>query len=111
MIKHILTTTLAALSIAALATPATAGEDQPMTITVGVADLNLSNDAGLNSLKGRLNMAIERVCGEYDRRSVQQAQNVIACREMVRREVDEQVSSLTRGRIYVVVQEPRAPRG
>ncbi len=83
---------------------------QPLTINVGVADLNLTSEPGLNSLRGRLNLAIERVCGEYDRRSVQQAQHVIACRDVVRRQVDEQASSLTRGRIYVVVQEPRATR-
>lgn len=111
MTKTILASALAALSIAAFATPAAAADDQPLTINVSIADLNLRSEAGMNSLQGRLNMAIERVCGEYDRRSVQQAQHVFACREIVRRQVDEQVTPLTQGRIYVVVQQPRADRG
>jgi UrcA family protein len=111
MIKNIVTLALASFSIAAFATPAAATDDEPLAITVSFGDLNLSNEAGRNSLRGRLNSAIERVCGEYDRRSVQQAQHVLACRDQVRREVDSQVSAITNDRIYIVVQEPRANRG
>lgn len=111
MTKTTLTLALAALSIAAFATPAAATDDEPLAVTVSFGDLNLSKEAGMNSLRGRLNSAIERVCGEYDRRSVLQAQHVLVCRDQVRRDVDSQVSAITNGRIYIVVKEPRANRG
>ena len=65
--QKIITSALAVFSLAAIATPASA---EYQTVEVRFADLDLTNDAGIAALHGRINAAIKQICGRPEVRDV-----------------------------------------
>ena len=68
---------LAALSLAVLPAQAPA---QTTTITVPIADLDLSTEAGRATLEGRVRAAIVRICGTVEVRNIRQSADREKCR-------------------------------
>lgn len=58
--RKIIVPALAALSLAAISTPASA---ETVTVEVSYGDLNLSSQEGMKALERRVERAIERMCG------------------------------------------------
>ena len=89
---------LSALTLAFVSTPAVA---EQVTVSVEHADLNLSNEKGIETLKGRLNGAINRVCGPVGFRSVTQIYRARKCRRTLRRQARMLLSEIRGGNVAI----------
>jgi UrcA family protein len=68
--RNSIVTVLAAAALAGgLATPAVAA-DQPVSVTVGFADLNVADPAGAVALTQRIDSAVDKVCDRPDMRNL-----------------------------------------
>jgi UrcA family protein len=77
----ICTTLLAALLGPACAVATARSDDQSVTRTVSFADLDLSRDAGVAALYGRIRAAAWEVCGQPDSRQLQEYMRSRRCAE------------------------------
>ena len=68
MRKSIVTVLAAALA-GGLATPAVAA-DEPVSVTVAFADLDVADPAGADALTRRIDAAVDRVCSRPDMRNL-----------------------------------------
>lgn len=83
---------LAALSLAVLPTPASA---QTTSVTVPIADLDLSTEAGRATLERRVEAAKDRVCGQVEERKVREGADRRRCLEEVETSVRAEIARLT----------------
>jgi UrcA family protein len=91
MRKVIVTSALAALSLAALSTPASA---ETVSIVVPYGDLNLSSAKGMATLERRVERAIDRICGN-DSRPLHLAAAQQQCADAAKASADAQIARLT----------------
>lgn len=91
MRKFIITSALTALSLAVIATPASA---ETTSVEVRFADLNLSNPAGMAVLERRVDRAIERVCG-HDSRPLYKVVAQQQCAQEAKASASEQIARIT----------------
>lgn len=78
----------------ALVLASLAGAVQAETVKVGYADLNLSNQAGVNVLNHRVAAAITQVCGEVDPKNLSEAASITQCRSAAKVSTAQQVASV-----------------
>ena len=76
--RKIIVPTLDALSLALVTTPASA---QTTSVTVPIADLDLSTEAGKATLESRIEAAKVRVCGTVEVRQVREGPDRQRCLE------------------------------
>ena len=76
--RKIIVPALAALSLALTTTPASA---QTTSVTVPIADLDLSTEAGKATLESRIEAAKVRVCGTVEVRQVREGSDRQRCLE------------------------------
>jgi len=67
--RNVIAAALAVLALSAVAAPAAAADEQ-VTVTVGVADLNLAAPAGSAALDSRIDAAVKEVCARPDIRNL-----------------------------------------
>jgi UrcA family protein len=75
-----LITVLSATILACSAAPALA--DDARSVVVSYQDLNLAAPEGRRTLEWRIAAAVETVCGDASRASVQQYRDLAECREL-----------------------------
>lgn len=66
---------------------------QGASTVIRYADLNLGNEHGLATLRGRIKAAADRVCGSAPALPAGRAHSVEACRDEVFRSAEAQVSA------------------
>jgi len=66
----------------------------PPTRVVRIADLDLSRDAGQQTLRRRVKLAVAAVCGEADLRDFGAVRAVKDCRSKTLRDVTPQVDAI-----------------
>ena len=76
--RNIIVPALAALSLAAFTTPVSA---QTTSVTVPIADLDLSTEAGKATLESRIQTAMVRICGTVEVRQVREGADRQRCLE------------------------------
>jgi UrcA family protein len=83
---------LAALSLATLPTPASA---QTTSVTVPIADLDLSTEAGRATLESRIEAAKARICGTVEVRQVREGADRQRCLEETEASVRAEIARVT----------------
>ena len=83
---------LAALSLAVLPTAISA---QTTSITVPVADLDLSTEAGKATLESRIQAATARICGTVEVRKVREGADQKRCLEETEASVRAEIARVT----------------
>ena len=102
-----ITSALAALALAATAQPAAA---ETVSIAVPYGDLNLSTEAGMATLAGRIAAASRRICGEADVRSVHDGRDHQQCVRQTRASVTFEVARLSGNNAVLALNEVRGAR-
>lgn len=74
--RRIIVPALAVLSLALVATPASA---EKVSIPVQYADLNLDNPAGMATLEGRIEAAAKKICGKAEVRKIRDGEDHNRC--------------------------------
>lgn len=83
---------LAALSLAALPTPVSA---QTTSVSVPIADLDLSTEAGKSTLESRIEAAKARVCGTVEVRQVREGADRQRCLQETEASVRAEIARVT----------------
>ena len=83
---------LAALSLAAFSTPASA---ETQSVAVQYADLNLDSPAGMAALEGRIQAAAQRICGKAQVRNVHDGADQQRCIRETQASVSVEIARLT----------------
>jgi len=102
-LAHTFALSLTALGLAsaaispAMASPALASDTEPMTVSVRVADLDLTSAAGQRALDRRMERAVRSVCAAASASTGSRivAQDAQACIAKTRASVRDQVAALT----------------
>ena len=81
------------------------GTAQAETVKVGYADLNLSNQAGVNVLNHRVAAAITKVCGEIDPNNLSEAAYISKCRAAAKVSTAQQIASVVSSAERVAANE------
>lgn len=102
--RKITVSALAALSLAAIATPALA---EPISITVPYSDLDLSSPAGMATLQSRLDAAAKRICGKAEVRSVSDAADHESCVRQTQASVSIEIARVTGNRNVLALNSTR----
>jgi UrcA family protein len=92
MRKFIITTALTALSLVAIATPASA---ETQSVSVKYADLDLSSPAGMGALEGRIEAAARKICGRTEVRNVHDGADQQRCIQQTQTSVSVEIARLT----------------
>ena len=92
MRKFIIVPALAALSLAAFSTPASA---ETQSVAVQYADLNLDSPAGMAALEGRIQAAAQRICGKAQVRNVHDGADQQRCIRETQASVSIELARLT----------------
>ena len=92
MRKFIIVPALAALSLAAFSTPASA---ETQSVAVQYADLNLDSPAGMAALEGRIQAAAQRICGKAQVRNVHDGADQQRCIRETQASVSVELARLT----------------
>ena len=90
--RKITTIALAALSLAAFSTPASA---ETRSVAVQYADLDLDSPAGMAALEGRIAAAAERICGKAQVRNVHDGADQQRCIRETQASVSVELARLT----------------
>ena len=94
----IITPAIATLALAVSATPAAAepsiGAADTRIVKVYYNDLDLTSQAGVTTLEGRIRAAIRNVCGAPVNRELQAAQALKRCREGAQRFANRQLAAV-----------------
>ena len=85
---------MAALSLALTTTPASA---RTTSVTVPIADLDLSTEAGKATLQSRIEAAKARVCGTVEVRQVREGSDRQGCLEETEASVRAEIARVTAG--------------
>ena len=104
--RKIIVSTIVALSLGASITPAAA---ETVTTSVQYADLDLSTDAGLATLEGRIQAAAKRICGKAEVRDVHDAADQQRCLREAGEAAARQIAQVT-GRSAVLALNGTARR-
>ena len=83
---------LAALSLAAFSTPASA---ESRSVAVQYADLDLDSPAGMAALEGRIQAAAQRICGKAQVRNVHDGADQQRCIRETQASVSVELARLT----------------
>ena len=98
MLKILTAIGAAALAASALAAPAAAAAaDEPTTVAVKFADLDLSKPADAKRLLMRLRIAAREVCGTADPRDARIAELVEICQAQAMARAEVQLANLSGG--------------
>ncbi|SLK07264.1 UrcA family protein [Novosphingobium mathurense] len=81
---------LAAVAALTVAVSANAATDGARTVPVAYDDLNLSSQAGLDTLDQRLERAVRKVCGKADVRRLDEVSDMTRCRTSAQASAAEQ---------------------
>src|SRR6186713_43086 len=92
IMRNIIVPALAALSLAAFTTPVSA---QTTSVTVPIADLDLSTEAGQATLESRIAAATGRICGQVEVRKVREGADKQRCLEETEASVRVEISRIT----------------
>jgi UrcA family protein len=92
MRMFMITSSLTALSLVAVSTPASA---ETQSISVPYADLDLTNPAGVVTLEGRIAAAAKRICGRPDARRVHDGADHARCMRETQASVSVEIARLT----------------
>ena len=92
MQKTTITSALAALSLAAFSTPASA---ETRSVQVQYADLDLTSPAGVATLEGRIEAAAKKICGRVEVRSVHDGADQQRCIRETQASVSVEIARLT----------------
>lgn len=106
MRNTIIATAAAAISLAVIASPATA-QDQAQTVEVEFADLNISSDRGMEALQNRVRAAVRQVCPRAEYGPVSRTLEARRCSELAMNDAQQQISQLRRGTVEILAV--RAP--
>lgn len=98
--RKIIVPALAALSLAAFSTPASA---ETITIAVPYGDLDLSSAAGIATLEGRIAAAAEKICGKPEVRDVHDGVDQRRCAQATRSSVSVEIARATGNRLVLAV--------
>jgi len=90
--RNIIVSALATLSLAAFTTPASA---QTTSVTVPIADLDLSTEAGKATLESRIEAAKVRVCGTVEVRQVREGADRQRCLDETEASVRAEIARVT----------------
>ena len=82
------------ITATALVFASLAGTAHAETVKVSYADLNLSNQAGVNVLNHRVASAITKVCGEVDPNNLSEAAFISKCRAVAKISTTQQIASV-----------------
>ena len=102
--RNIIVPALAALSLAAFTTPVSA---QTTSVTVPIADLDLSTEAGKATLESRIAAATARICGQVEVRKVREGADRQQCREQTEASVHLEIARLTASDPTLALNAPR----
>jgi len=105
--RTIIISALAALSLAVIATPASA---ETTTIAVPYGDLNLSSAAGMATLEGRIAAAAEKVCGKPEVRDIHDGVDQRRCAQAARSSVSVEIARATGNRRVLAANSRSTPR-
>ena len=83
---------LAAFSLAAFSTPASA---ETQSVSVQYADLDLDSPAGMAALEGRIQAAAQRICGKAQVRNVHDGADQQRCIRETQASVSVELARLT----------------
>jgi len=105
MLPRIALSILTATTLALGGTAATAASVEPgNSVPVRFGDLDLTTDAGLAKLKGRIHRAARKACGSYDIRDLERTAAANACRDFAlskaNPEIELAVAAAKRGEGY-----------
>jgi UrcA family protein len=89
--------TAAALAFTATAATAATPATEARTVAVRTADLDLSKPAGVQTLKHRVAMAVEAVCGSYAGVETPEIDHVTRCRREAMASLPVRVAALIDG--------------
>ena len=92
--RNIVVPALAALSLAAVATPASA---ETVSVGIQIADLDLTTASGAEALEGRIRGAVARICRRAEVRKVADGADRQRCVEEATASARAEVARLTRG--------------
>lgn len=90
--RKIIVPALAALSLAALSTPASAGT---RSLAVQYADLNLNSPAGMATLESRIATAARRICGKPETRDVHDGADHRRCMAETQASISVEIARIT----------------
>ena len=106
MRKIIISSAIAAASLAVIATPASA-QDQPPTEVVSFADLDIGTDQGMETLQNRVRLAVRKVCPAAEYGPVSRTLAARRCSDFAMEDAQQQISHLRRGTVQILAV--RAP--
>lgn len=92
MRKFVIVPALAALSLAAFATPASA---ETQSVSVTYADLDLDSPAGMAALESRIEAAAKKICGRTEVRNVHDGADQQRCVQQTQASVSVEIARLT----------------
>jgi UrcA family protein len=105
--RNIITSTLNALLMGALAIPAAA---ETVSISVPYADLDLSSPQGMATLEGRIKAASKRICGSVEVRDIHDSVDHQRCVRATNASVSIELARVTGNPSLLALNEPRKPR-
>ncbi len=102
--QKIIISALAALSLAAIATPASA---ETQSVKVAYADLNLSSQAGMAALESRIHAAAKKICGKVEVRQVGDGAAHQRCMDETQASASVEIARVTGNRAVLALNSRR----
>ncbi|WP_338242678.1 UrcA family protein [Aurantiacibacter hainanensis] len=103
----IISSAVAALSLAAISTPA-AAQEQVRTAYVEHADLNVGTEKGMETLQNRVRAAVRQVCPAAEYGPVSRTLDARRCSDFAMEAAQQQIAQLRRGTVEILAV--RAPQ-
>ena len=104
MRKFIITSALTALSLVALSAPASA---ETQSVKVTYADLDLSSQAGMATLEGRIHAAAKKICGKIEVRKVGDGSAHQRCMDETQASASVEIARVTGNRAVLALNSRR----
>lgn len=97
----IISSAAAALSLAAVSTPAGAQEERPTEYVVH-ADLNIATPQGMETLQNRVRAAVRRVCPRHEYGPVSRTLETRRCSDFAMEDAQQQIAQLRSGTVQIL---------
>jgi UrcA family protein len=98
--QKIITSALTALSLVAIATPASA---ETQSVKVTYADLDLSRQAGMAELESRIHAAAKKICGKTEVRNVSDGAAHQRCMDETQASASVEIARVTGNRAVLAL--------